>query len=387
MSENQITRQQLYDEIWTNSAAQAARRLGISFAALADVCRRYEIPRPGNGYWHGIRLGRTPTKNPLPPAPSGCPELVVIPQPTKREHSVPLAPPPSSNKSAFAESDIPKSAKAAISLRNTHPLVSSTWEYFRAHARTDAQGRLEPTDRFKCLDLTVSKEHACRALLVFNAIIRTCAKHGWKTYKPERSYYQRNPETIVIVGEQEVRIAMIECSTRREPTAAEVKAADESPYARRSFFTTSGMLRVGIGMMRFESSDVIEESADNPLEHRLSEVVDGLLKKAVWQHEQHLRMEEQDRVREEEEKIRLQSQREREEELKRQRVLEQLAGKWHMSEQIRTFVNECERSLGVTAIQNPAFDRWLIWARSVADKVDPLKNGLVLDMSGVVQKA
>ena len=38
-------------------------------------------------------------------------------------------------------------------------------------------------------------------------------------------------------------------------------------------------------------------------------------------------------------------------------------------------------------LRSPAFDRWLIWARSVADKVDPLKNGLVLDMSGVVQKA
>src|SRR5438105_10420778 len=108
--------------------------------------------------------------------------------------------------------------QAPAEMKRDHPLVRSTRQYFKRDAVTDPQGRLEPRARRQCLDLTVTRAHAERALKIFDAIIEACLGEGWRVYKPERSYYERNPETLVVIGKEEVRIALIEKSVRRKPT-------------------------------------------------------------------------------------------------------------------------------------------------------------------------
>lgn len=46
-----LTRQQLYDLVWSKPMRVLAKELGMSDVALGNWCRKMEIPRPGVGYW------------------------------------------------------------------------------------------------------------------------------------------------------------------------------------------------------------------------------------------------------------------------------------------------------------------------------------------------
>lgn len=50
-----LSRQELYDLVWSEPKSSLARRLGISDVGLAKACRRAHIPVPGLGYWAKLR--------------------------------------------------------------------------------------------------------------------------------------------------------------------------------------------------------------------------------------------------------------------------------------------------------------------------------------------
>lgn len=60
-----MTRNELYQAVWSDPVFHIARRIGISNRSLLDVCRRAEVPTPPRGYWRRIQTGQTPEKAPL----------------------------------------------------------------------------------------------------------------------------------------------------------------------------------------------------------------------------------------------------------------------------------------------------------------------------------
>lgn len=73
-----LTRQQLYDLVWTRSLNALAAEFGISGNALAKICDRLLVPHPPRGYWSGAARTRMAPKPPLPPPPPGSEADVVI---------------------------------------------------------------------------------------------------------------------------------------------------------------------------------------------------------------------------------------------------------------------------------------------------------------------
>ena len=63
-----LTRNELYELIWTEPMTKVAPRFGLSDVGLAKVCKRYDIPRPPVGYWAQKQVGKEPDRTPLPPA-------------------------------------------------------------------------------------------------------------------------------------------------------------------------------------------------------------------------------------------------------------------------------------------------------------------------------
>jgi hypothetical protein len=58
MSEpNIIKREELYERIWKLPATKLAKELGISNVALAKLCRKLNVPKPGPGHWRLVQLG------------------------------------------------------------------------------------------------------------------------------------------------------------------------------------------------------------------------------------------------------------------------------------------------------------------------------------------
>jgi hypothetical protein len=45
-----LTREQLYEKVWSQSVSSLAKEMGISDVGLAKICKRHNIPRPGLGY-------------------------------------------------------------------------------------------------------------------------------------------------------------------------------------------------------------------------------------------------------------------------------------------------------------------------------------------------
>ncbi len=61
-----ISREQLYEAVWSTPIVVLSKRYGLSDVGLAKVCRRYQVPRPGRGYWAKLRSGWPEPKTPLP---------------------------------------------------------------------------------------------------------------------------------------------------------------------------------------------------------------------------------------------------------------------------------------------------------------------------------
>lgn len=73
-----LTRQQLYDLVWTRSLSALAAEFGISGNGLAKICDRLLVPHPPRGYWSGGSQTRSTPRPPLPPPPEDCDTDVVI---------------------------------------------------------------------------------------------------------------------------------------------------------------------------------------------------------------------------------------------------------------------------------------------------------------------
>jgi len=61
-----VSRQALYEEIWTDSAAKVARKYGISYSQFLKICRDNSIPIPPSGYWTKLAFNKPVEKTPLP---------------------------------------------------------------------------------------------------------------------------------------------------------------------------------------------------------------------------------------------------------------------------------------------------------------------------------
>jgi hypothetical protein len=77
---HQVTRQELYEIIWTDPVYKVAERYGISGVALAKKCRNAGIPLPSRGYWAQLQHGKNVRRTPLKPASASVRETILITQ-------------------------------------------------------------------------------------------------------------------------------------------------------------------------------------------------------------------------------------------------------------------------------------------------------------------
>ena len=54
----ELTREELYAQVWAEPMTKLAQRYGLSDRGLAKICTRTGIPVPGRGYWAGYKVGR-----------------------------------------------------------------------------------------------------------------------------------------------------------------------------------------------------------------------------------------------------------------------------------------------------------------------------------------
>ena len=57
-----LTREQLYDLVWSEPMQRLAKKIGISDVAIAKHCRKLGVPVPERGYWNKLQVGKPVTK-------------------------------------------------------------------------------------------------------------------------------------------------------------------------------------------------------------------------------------------------------------------------------------------------------------------------------------
>ena len=70
-----ISREALYEEVWTDAVTVVAPRYGLSDVGLVKICKKLGIPVPPRGYWAKVKAGRPTRKVPLPALPAGARDL------------------------------------------------------------------------------------------------------------------------------------------------------------------------------------------------------------------------------------------------------------------------------------------------------------------------
>lgn len=170
-----LSRQQLYDLVWSEPVSKIAPRFGVSDVWLAKICRAANIPLPPRGHWAKLVHGKASERTPLPRATDGVPSTVVI---TRGKPNQPES-----------RSEEDEQIKAAVAtsppipvpreLRQPHPFVAAT----RLQARTalaQADGRLYIGPEPGVFRLRVSRNALGRALRVLQAICNEAERREWE---------------------------------------------------------------------------------------------------------------------------------------------------------------------------------------------------------------
>ena len=154
-----ITREELYQLIWSKSTIKLAKEFGISDVALGKICKKLNVPKPYLGYWRKLETGRKIQPPPLPKINKGIPtEAIIHPINSKPKESFEPQNPEVLAK-IEAEGQVNNRINVAKDLRNAHPLTSQTRQLLEK-AKPDDYGRLRRTLEQRdqpCLDLQVSK--------------------------------------------------------------------------------------------------------------------------------------------------------------------------------------------------------------------------------------
>jgi hypothetical protein len=221
-----VTRDALYEQVWAKPFTRLAEKYGVSDTALANICRKLNIPVPGRGYWAKVAAGHQVKKSPLPRT-AKLAQAVIRPR---------------------------KGPNSAY----PHPLTAKTRRYFAdVHRRVaTAAKRLpgEPCDlrdapphdehgRYRCptgdgFPVVLSLAEVERALRLLDSLVKALVKEGFRFDVHKAN--ERAPQCLSIRGlvavkeGEQLGFSLREGYNRRERTGKELlDARNDHRYVLR----------------------------------------------------------------------------------------------------------------------------------------------------------
>ena len=228
-----ITRQELYDLVWSEPMLKVGARFDVSFSYMARVCTLLNVPRPERGYWAKLAVGKASPKpllpDPLPgdplvwsrdgsmPQPKAAPRLPAVLE------GVPSAP------------RKPRSPRFSSPVIGTHALIRSAKTHFESGRPVEDGNHLKPYKKL-LVDVTASKTGLDKALGFANDLFNALESAGYRVIlapngeqlrrgqideleapRKRQGYYHSNlwspyRPTLVYVGTVAIGLAVIEMS-------------------------------------------------------------------------------------------------------------------------------------------------------------------------------
>jgi len=357
-----ISRQELYDQVWSKPLIHLAKEFEISDVGLAKVCRRHNIPLPPAGYWAKQAHGHNVEKIPFPVI--GDNEVKQIEFVMKEPSSL-----NDMNLDGIKEDHIDNAIGHSFVTLNEfkkgfHPLIVDAQKELRE--RLKSYRKLEDGERIHFLNMSVTKSSTERALSLMNLLFQVAEVNGFPiSHKPG---YKEG--TYVKVNGVDVQVELKERTKRSENP-------DQKSFNKYVFHPT--------GILYFEFVNIYVSGArkiwnDTPtakLEEIVNNVALGIVMAAILDKK---RDEELERRRKKEDEVREQerlNEERKKNERERIQALVQDGQKWQTSNIIRTYIKAVEEKyLSEKTLQdiNAELKDWIKWAKEQADIMDPILN-------------
>jgi hypothetical protein len=356
-----VSRQELYDLVWSTPGTKIAGEFAVSDVAIAKHCKRLDVPRPSRGYWAKRAAGHNPKKVPLP--------LV--------------------QGKAFlqaAQKSVGKTLSLPPDTESLHPLAIELRSAM-GKARLDSYQRAEVRER-PIPEVHVSKALSERTAQAFHIILKGTEHLGIFFRKSQGTYsgghFRKGSDRLhfKIVEELVDKPESQERANRRYPRFQ--WEPDQVPSGFLTFTLTTNI---------WSSDDEKRwtEGEKLPLEKVLAQTVTQIRRHFVDAQKRHAKEaieREKQRVESERlnrEYLREEAIRERKEEKRkhaknlesaivaREEDLLKAAQWWHLHQTLEEFITACEIRWQPEPTQ--AQNEWLQWAREKAKALSPFETG------------
>jgi hypothetical protein len=358
MSGNRIrlTREELYKKVWAAPMRAVGQEIGLSASAVANVCRKHNIPLPAVGHWTKIEVGHKITPPPLVPElnDNEAMHIYIRDRLSPGLAAVAAELPP--------RVTIPKALSHALALKTEKLLVSG-----KENDRKLLVPKVGTTSH-----LFVSRAQLTRALRVMNALFVALEERGHVVSWPEKE----DEHLFVSVEGESVVISLREGldGEKHALTPAEQK---HSWMAPKWDYKLTGRLRLSIDNLPYASEPVRGSWADGKvqiLENCLGDFVVGVKVASAAIKKHRIENEEWARRREIERKQREEQERLAQEHKRKVEFMTELMENWETAERVRAFLRamtECASQLELPD-EKEEVRQVLDWVNGYVESLDPL---------------
>lgn len=370
---NPVSREALYEEVWTEPVRVVAPRYGLSDVGLVKICKKLRIPVPGRGYWAKVKAGRPTRKTPLPALPAGgCTQHG--PTPLSEQQAALRA----RVQGALQESQMNQpTISVPTELADPHPLVRAAAARLKRRDGWNHPAGVRGAPK-EVLSIQVTKRCLDRALRLMDTLLKALEPSGFIAHVDRET-----AETLLVGGGTTLSISVIEQISRaaHTPTRKEEQARDryynsfqagfraEYPDIPRFDWHATGRLTLTVGRWPSRKWNDTERSL---IESRLRSVIAAIVGLA-----------EEKRAKEAEEKRRRHAYEEaranyeaqvrvRHEERRKLSALFRDASRLQRANRLRAYIAAVEDRTRNDGQLTPEKQEWIEWAKAKADWIDPL---------------
>jgi len=229
-----LSRQELFELVWSIPTTKVAAGLGISDVAIAKICRKLKVPKPHLGYWRKVEVGLSVRRPCLPRLRPGVPEEVTI-HPRFNEMSK-VRENPEVMAAIEAERDPSNRILVADTVGKAHSVVLRTGQML-ADSRPNRYGVLSTRHHQNSLDMRVSWRLLPRALRIMDSFLKAAESRGYSIQVSQRDWKFTN----IVVGQEAVEIVLFE-RVQQKKQNGDRRDGSLSPHGDRWELIPSGKL-------------------------------------------------------------------------------------------------------------------------------------------------
>lgn len=385
----QFSRHEFFDLVWSKPMTQLAKEFGLSDVALHKTCKRHRIPTPGLGYWAKVAAGKSVKRASFRDISDNSLNTVCI----YPSHISSL--PPEVKKVRDAELAKAKETKQkldeAIPTRELHPCVERL------------KRKLETTQMQKCecaivndpklFSVSISPANTARLIGILDALARQAESKGYKIESGEKALQFNVEEDGISVQVFEKRDKIPHVRTEKEQL--QMEKWDEECARKRKLnqyiweyerpkvpdwdHSLNGLLAIEIDKSLYHGDGIRRKFSDTKhqkLEDMIPDILVTVATCAAAIKARRLERERREIERAEEARLAEINRQKQRLEDKRVKSLEKYMSSWQKAADIRNFADAVEARMQSAKQDFPEVKEWLTWARSYADKIDILTDGL-----------